>query len=424
MQNIIYNDYKDLSPLLKRIQFSKKVEKEVEKVMTDIKENGDSAIKRYAQEFDKVTLDSFYVSQSEINESAKLISPELKKALKIVHKNITTFAKQKIPHSWQNSLRDGVTLGEKFTPLDRVGCYIPGGTAPLISTVLHTATLAQVAGVKNIVATTKVDKDNKVHPAILYACQLSGVTEILKLSGIYAIGALAFGTKTIPQVDKIVGPGNAYVTAAKKYSYGYCSLDLIAGPSEIMIIADETANPSFVAADLLSQAEHGSGHEQAVLVSTSNKLIQEVTQQITEQRKTLSRDDKIAIVINKGTFAIKVKNLDEACEIASLYSAEHLEIITKNPEKLVDKIHSAGAIFLGQWTPEPVGDFVAGSSHVLPTGGSGKYFNGLTIEQFFRRTSIIKYNQQALKKEVKTIKIIAKAEGLDAHARSASIRFE
>jgi histidinol dehydrogenase len=276
--------------------------------------------------------------------------------------------------------------------------------------------------VKEIAAVTPPRPDGTIHPAVLYAMHKAGVTEIYRLGGVYGIAAIAYGTPTIRKVEKIVGPGNAYVTAAKKIVYGEVALDMVAGPSEIMVIADSAANPEFIAADLLSQAEHGSGLEQAVLLCNDKLLIDEVEQAVNRQRRLLSRSTAIDKVINAGVFLIQVKNLEHAVEIANKYAPEHLELICKNPARLAKKIKAAGAIFLGEWTPEPIGDFCAGPSHVLPTAGSAKYFNGLSVESFIRRSSIIRYSRSALCREAPVAECFAAMEGLDAHGNSAAIR--
>jgi histidinol dehydrogenase len=427
---MIFLKYKDsscdFSPLFNRTAFPEDIEKSVAEILSDIRKNGDHAVVKYAQKFDQVTLspDSIRVSQEDIDAAEALVDDEIRDAILLAHANILDFSRQRLPEDWSYNPRPGVTLGEKFSPLERIACYIPGGTAPLISTVLHTATMAQAAGVKEIVITTKADTEGKVNPAILFAAQVCGATEVYKMGGVYAVGALAYGTQSIKKADKIVGPGNAYVTAAKKQVYGYTALDLVAGPSEIMVLADKTAPAAFVAADLLSQAEHGSGHEQAVVVSDCPDKLREVEKEVLIQKELLSRADCVDKVIDKGIFLIEVADMNEAAEVATAYGAEHLEIITENPEAVAANVHSAGAIFLGPWTPEPVGDFVAGPSHVLPTGGAAHYFNGLTVGQFFRRTSLVKYDKEALSREVGAMSAFAKAEGLDAHGRSGTIRFE
>ena len=321
-------------------------------------------------------------------------------------------------------MRPGVTLGEKFEPLDRVGVYIPGGTAPLVSTVIHTAGIASAAGVREIVAVTPPGRDGSVHPAVLYAMRKAGVTEVYRLGGVYGVAALALGTESVPKVEKIVGPGNAYVTAAKKLLYGEVAIDMVAGPSEILVIADGNANPAFVAADLLSQAEHGSGLEQAVLVSNSREMIDRVEAEVLRRKSALSRQAAVDRVLERGMFLILAADLDQAAAIASAYAPEHLEIQTGNPKRVARGITAAGAIFLGPWTPEPVGDFCAGPSHVLPTASSARYFNGLETSAFFRRSSLVRYSESALRREVPMVECFAALEGLDAHGRAGTIRIE
>ncbi|NLG14960.1 MAG: histidinol dehydrogenase [Lentisphaerae bacterium] len=412
----------EIKPLLNRSAFDPIIDKAVAEILKNVKEKGDEAIVEYALKFDKVHLtpDTFRVNLDNIPEINQVTLDAIKTAVK----NITDFSTQKIPKNWTFSPRPGVILGEKFAPLDRVGCYIPGGTAPLISTVVHTVGIAKAAGVKEIVVVTPPGKDGKVNPAVLNACKIAGATEVYQLGGVYAVAALGFGTQTIKEVEKIVGPGNAYVTAAKRQLYGEVALDLVAGPSEIMVLADGTANPAFIAADILSQAEHGSGHEQAVLITTDKALIPKVEAEIKAQAAKLSRTECVQKVLDNGVFLIQVDSRSKVAELASLYAPEHLEVMMDNPQEIVDAITAAGAIFIGPWTPEPVGDFTAGPSHVLPTGGAGRFFSGLTVETFFRRISIVNYQKDALLKELPAIMAFAKNEGLDAHGRSAEIRSE
>ncbi len=412
----------EIKPLLNRSAFDPVIDKAVAEILKKVKEKGDGAIIEYALKFDKVLLtpDTFRVNLDNIPEIDQVTLDAIKTAVK----NITDFSTQKIPKNWTFSPRPGVILGEKFAPLDRVGCYIPGGTAPLISTVVHTVGIAKAAGVKEIVVVTPPGKDGKVNPAVLNACKIAGANEVYQLGGVYAVAALGFGTQTIKKVEKIVGPGNAYVTAAKRQLYGEVALDLVAGPSEIMVLADGTANPAFVAADILSQAEHGSGHEQAVLITTDKALIPKVEAEIKAQAAKLSRSECVQKVLDNGVFLIQVDSRSKVAELASLYAPEHLEVMMDNPQEIVDAITAAGAIFIGPWTPEPVGDFTAGPSHVLPTGGAGRFFSGLTVETFFRRISIVNYQKDALLKELPAIMAFAKNEGLDAHGRSAEIRSE
>lgn len=410
--------------MLNRSSFDAEIDKSVAAILADVKANGDEALCRYAQQFDHVSLkpEEFLVTEAEIDAAEALVPEEVKNSIRTAREHIAAFSSQRLPQAWEFSPRKGVRLGEKFTPLSRVGCYIPGGTAPLISTVIHTVTIAATAGVDEIVVVTPPGRDGKVNPALLFACRTAGVSKVYRLGGVYAVAALAYGTKSIQKVEKIVGPGNAYVAAAKRQLYGNVALDLVAGPSEIMVIADAEANPAFIAADLLSQSEHGSGREQAVMVTTCEALIPKVQEELARQSAELSRLECVRKVLDNGVFLISVNSLDEAAELATLYAPEHLEIMTAEPRKVAENVKASGAIFMGPWTPEPVGDFVAGPSHVLPTGGTGRYFSGLTVDMFFRRTSLVQYEREALAEDLQHILRFAKCEGLDGHGNSAAIR--
>ena len=428
MEKIYYSDKlfaKKLDKLYHRPSYPPEIEEAVKEILADVRKDGDAALSRCARKFDKVSLtpDRFLVSEEEIKQVSRTVSNSHKKAIKEALANVEFFSKQRIPQPWTCSPRPGVIIGERFEPMERIGVYIPGGTAPLVSTVIHTAGLAKAAGVKEIVAVTPPAPDGTVHPAVLYAMRQAGVTEVYRLGGVYGIAALAYGTDTIRKVDKIVGPGNAYVTAAKKLVYGEVAIDMIAGPSEIMVIADEKCNPAFIAADMLSQAEHGSGFEQAVLLSTDAVLIDEVEKELLAQKMELKRRKTVEKVLAGGVFLIQVEDMTQAAEIASSYAPEHLEIQCRQAGNIAKQVKAAGAIFIGQWTPEPIGDFCAGPSHVLPTAGSGRYFSGLTVEGFFRRMSILNYQKSALKQELETAVKFAEMEGLDAHGKSAAIRF-
>ncbi len=429
MQMIKRNDedfQKKLEPLLKRSAFSVDIDRSVGEILDRVRREGDAALAAFALQFDHVELTprDFRVSPAECRAAAGNVDSATRMAVDCAISQIQDFSRRRLPVNWSCSPRSGVILGEQFSPLDRVGCYVPGGTAPLISTVVHTVAMAAAAGVREIVVVTPPGKDGTVNPVLLYACQQAGATEIYRLGGVYGIAALAFGTATVCKVEKIVGPGNAYVTAAKRQVYGEVALDLVAGPSEIMIIADAGADPAFVAADMLSQAEHGSGREQAVLLSTSVDLLPAVRDELLRQSRLLSRSECIEKVLQNGVFLVEVKDLCEAAELASLYAPEHLELIVEKPRELAPRITAAGAIFLGPWTPEPVGDFVAGPSHVLPTGGSARFFTGLTVEMFFRRSSLVEYDRNALERELPAVTCFAQCEGLDAHGNSAAIRLQ
>ena len=411
----------DISALYNRAAFPPEAEKAAAEIIADVRQNGDAALVKYAKKFDHTDLspEQFRVTPEELAAAGKKLSAGDKKAIRTALKQVSDFAKLTKPKNWKKSPRPGVTVGEKFTPMSRVGVYIPGGTAPLVSTVIHTAGIAKAAGVREVVAVTP---PGGLHPATMYAMHLAGVDEVYRLGGVYGVAAMALGTRTIAKVDKIAGPGNAYVTAAKKLLYGEVAIDLVAGPSEILVVADETADPSFVAADLLSQAEHGSGLEQAVMVTTSKTLIEKVEKEFLRQKALLSRQETIERVEQNGVFLIHVPDLETACDLAGKYAPEHLELQVENPEKWCGKIQAAGAIFMGPWTPEPVGDFCAGPSHVLPTASSALSFNGLETCGFFRRTSIVKYDKRALMREAEVVERFGMMEGLDAHAGAATIR--
>ncbi len=429
MQTILLDDpqrTEKLDALYLRPACPASVEQAVAGIMDDVRANGDDAVCRCLEKFDGVRLSpaEFRVTAEELAEAEALVEPAMKRAIQHALKNIRAFTRKTLPRNWSFNPRRGVVQGERFVPMDRVGCYIPGGTAPLVSTSIHTVGIARAAGVKEIVAATPPMRDGsgKVNPATLYALKAAGATEILKLGGAYAIAAMAYGTESIRKVEKIAGPGNAYVAAAKKYAYGSVAIDMVAGPSEIMVIADKTANPVFAAADMLSQAEHGSGLEQAVCVSDSADMLKAVQTEYLRQKQSLTRQETIDRVTERGIFFIEAADMVEAAEIASRYAPEHLEIQTEKPALVATKVKAAGAIFLGAWTPEPAGDFTAGPSHVLPTAGTAKFFHGISGADFMRRSSVIQYTERAILAEVDDILRFAAMEGLDAHGRSASVR--
>jgi len=413
-----------LLKLYNRPGYPPEIEAGVKKIIDEVIADGDAALIRFAEKFDhcKLTRDRLRVTEEEVSAASRRVAAADKKAIQIALEHVMEFSRRRVPQGWSFSPRPGVKLGEKFEPLDRVGVYIPGGTAPLVSTVIHTAGIAKAAGVREIVAVTPPNAAGEVHPAVLYAMKRAGVTEIFRLGGVYGIAALAYGTESVSPVEKIVGPGNAYVTAAKKLVYGKVAIDMIAGPSEILVIADESAPVELVAADVLSQAEHGSGLEQAVVISDSAELLKQVAAAVERRKLELPRLETVEKVLANGTFLIHVPDLKMAAVIAGDYAPEHLEIMCKSPEALARRIKAAGAIFMGAWTPEPVGDFCAGPSHVLPTGGSARFFSGLTVEGFFRRTSLVRYSQGAIQREVETIERIAAMEGLAAHGKSGTVR--
>jgi len=395
-------------------------------VLQEIRSQGEDAVVTYARKWDTpdLTVKQLRVTPAEISAAKKEVDADFKRQAREADRRIFEFARAGRRQDWEMPETRGGRLGEQYRPLDRVGVYIPGGTAPLASTSLMTATIARAAGVKQIVACTPADQEGRVNPYILFALDLAGVTEIYRIGGIQAIGALAYGTKTIRKVQKIVGPGNAYVAAAKKCVYGEVGLDSVAGPSEIAIFADSTANPAHVAADLLSQAEHGTGKEKALLVTPDENLIRETGVQLAVQLKQLNRRDLVRPIVESGVLAVKVTDLEVGMELINQFAPEHLELLVASPRTWVKKVSAAGAIFLGPWTPESAGDFAAGPSHVLPTGGAAAMFSGLTVDDFMRRSSVIQYTRKDLEAALPVIEAFGRVEGLDGHVKSATIRFE
>jgi histidinol dehydrogenase len=363
---------------------------------------------------------SIRIPAKEMAEARASLSPAIKKALAASQKNVTAFAKKSLRQNWSMKNTQGALVGERFDALPRVGLYIPGGTAPLVSSAIMTCAFAKAAGVPEIVAVTPAGRDGRVSPALLAALDLCGATEVYRVGGAQAIAALAYGTKSIPPVTKIFGPGNAYVVEAKRQVFGRVGIDLLPGPSEVLVIADSKANPSWVAADLLAQSEHGVGSV-VMLLSDSKRLIAAVRSEIDRQFSLSSRPEHLAKAMANAVL-ILVRDLPQAVEIANGFSAEHVALAVRKPELLAPKLNSAGAVFLGDISPVAAGDFLAGPSHELPTGGAGKAFSGLTAEQFQRRTSIVRYDAASLKKSRTIIEAFCKIEGLDAHGRSVSLR--
>jgi len=396
------------------------------KVLKEIRNKGDRAIEAAVKKFDGCSMKAaaFRITDAEIVEAEKQVDAGFKKAAKETRKRIQAFCKNGMREDWSMKAPHGGTLGEVFHPLDRVGCYIPGGAAPLASTAMMTICLAKFAGVPEIVGCTPSKPDGRVNPFLIYAMKLAGATEMYRLGGIQAIGAMAYGTDTIAKVQKIVGPGGPFVTAAKKLVYGEVALDSVAGPSEIAILADDSIPASFVAADLLSQAEHGTGLEKSLLVTDSPALAKEVQRELESQTKALSRGSMIRKVIVEGTLIVTVPDLETGVELINRFAAEHLEILVQNPMRWTKKVRAAGAIFVGPWSPEPVGDFAIGPSHVLPTGGTAAFFSGLTVDDFRRRSSIIHLTKKDLAEVVPVVEAFGRVEGLDAHVRSTTIRFD
>lgn len=406
--------------------FDPVIEERTRSICEAVRQRGDEAVLELTRKFDgaQLTADDLVVTKAELQKATSAADTQLREALKAASANISTFSQLARRHDWDTRNQEGGRVGEKFDPFQRVGLYIPGGTAPLVSTALMTILLAKVAGCPEIVVCTPCDAEGKVNDALLFAAKQAGANEIYRIGGAQAIAAMAYGTQTIRPVQKVFGPGNAYVVMAKRLLFGYVSVDLLPGPSELLILADKTANPAFCAADLLAQAEHGSGHERTWLITDSSALLKSVQKEMDRQLSSLNRADRIRQALDANGYLIQVKSLDQGVELANALAPEHCEIMTKNPRSLSREVKTAGAIFLGDWSPTVLGDYVAGPSHTLPTGGAGLSFAGLTVDQFQRRTSIVEYNRTSLKKSVPLVEVIAGHEGLTAHARSASIRLE
>lgn len=400
-------------------------EQGVQEILAHVKEEKDQAVFAYTKKFDQadITADNIKVTEEEIEEAYKEVDPKLVEIIRKALLNIRTYHEKQRQYSWFDSKPDGTILGQKVTPLHRVGVYVPGGKAVYPSSVLMNIVPAKVAGVDEIVMVTPPGKDGKVTPNTLVAAHEAGADVIYKVGGAQAIAALAYGTESIPKVDKIVGPGNIYVALAKKAVYGYVSIDAIAGPSEILVIADETANPRFVAADLLSQAEHDE-LASAILVTTSEELARKVSDEVDGFLKELSRSEIIRKSLDNYGYILVADTMDDVIDIANEIASEHLEIQTKNPYDVMTKIRNAGAIFIGEYASEPLGDYFAGPNHVLPTNGTAKFFSPLSVDDFIKKSSIIGYSEEALRDIHKDIEAFAEAEQLTAHANSIKVRFE
>lgn len=414
-----------LEDLLKRSpnQYSA-YEKDVAKILEDVKRKGDEALFGYTARFDGAHLDAetVRVTEQEIQEAYDQVDEELLGIIRRALHNIRTYHEKQRQNSWFDSRPDGTILGQKVTALARVGVYVPGGKAAYPSSVLMNIAPAKAAGVDEIIMVTPPDKNGKVTPTTLVAAKEAGADMVYKIGGAQAIGALAYGTKSIPKVDKIVGPGNIYVALAKKAVYGHVSIDAIAGPSEILVIADDSANPSYVAADLLSQAEHDE-LSSAILVTTSEELADAVSKEVDRFTAQLSRKEIIQKSLDNYGYILIAESMDEAISIANEIASEHLEIQTKNPYDVMTKIRNAGAIFIGEYSSEPLGDYFAGPNHVLPTNGTAKFFSPLSVDDFIKKSSIIAYSKEALEKVHEDIESFAAAERLTAHANSIHVRF-
>ena len=402
-----------------------KFEAAVADILANVKEKGDEALFSYTKEFDKVevTPETIRVTEEEIEEAYKAVDASLLEVIRKALVNIRSYHEKQRQNSWFTSTENGTMLGQKVTPLNRVGVYVPGGKAVYPSSVLMNIVPAKVAGVPHIVMTTPPGKDGKVNPSTLVAAKEAGADEIYKVGGAQAVGALAYGTASIPKVDKIVGPGNIFVALAKKAVYGHVSIDSIAGPSEILVLADETSNAHYVAADLLSQAEHDE-MASAILITTSTELAQNVEKEIEGYLKVLSRKEIIEKSLENFGYILIAEDMDEAIEAANEIASEHMEIVTKNAFEVMMKVRNAGAIFIGEYSSEPLGDYFAGPNHVLPTNGTAKFFSALSVDDFIKKSSIVYYSRAALQEIHKDIIQFASSEQLTAHANSIAVRFE
>ena len=415
-----------LESLLKRSPNSYgEYEETVNEMIRQVRARGDEALFEYTQKFDgcRLTAETVKVSQEEIRQAYREVSPEFLEVMKKSTANITRFHEKQLHNSWFLPEENGTILGQKITPIAVSGVYVPGGKAPYPSSVLMNVLPARVAGVPRIIMTTPPGPDGKVNPNILAAADIAGVNEIYKAGGAQAIAAMAFGTESIPKVDKITGPGNIFVALAKKACFGYVSIDSIAGPSEILVLADESATPGYVAADLLSQAEHDE-MASAILITTSKDLANRVSEEVTALTGRLSRKEIIEKSLENYGYILIARDMDEALCAVNEIASEHLEILTQNPFEIMTKVKNAGAIFLGEYSSEPLGDYFAGPNHILPTNGTARFFSPLNVDDFLKKTSIISYSREALSKVHKQIEMFAEEEGLTAHANSIRVRFE
>lgn len=415
-----------LESLLKRSPNSySQYEKTVNDIIEDVRTRKDEAIFEYTMKFDKceMSADRIRVTKEEIQEAYEQLEDDFVATMKHSAENIRKFHQKQLHNSWIVPEDDGSILGQKITPISISGVYVPGGKAAYPSSVLMNVIPAKVAGVSRIIMTTPPSADGKVNPGTLVAADIAGVDKIYKVGGAQAIAAMAFGTQSIPKVDKITGPGNIFVALAKKACFGYVSIDSIAGPSEILVLADETANPRFVAADLLSQAEHDE-MASAILITTSEELAQQVSREVDAFTNVLSRKEIICKSLENYGYIFVAENMEQAIDAVNEIASEHLEILTKSPYEVMTKVKNAGAIFLGEYSSEPLGDYFAGPNHILPTNGTARFFSPLNVDDFLKKTSIISYSKDALQAVHKEIELFAEKEGLTAHANSIKVRFE
>jgi len=416
---------KFVDSLDRRAEPSRELEETVAGIVDEVRKKGDRALIEFTRKFDgaKLSPGSLFVSEEEFAEAEKLVAPVTKRAIRASRRNIHAFARESLRKDWKRRNAEGAVVGERFVPFDRVGVYVPGGKAPLVSTALMTGAFAQAAKVPEIVAATPVGAEGRVNPELLYALRAAGATEVLKVGGAQAVAALALGTRKVSRVDKIFGPGNAFVVEAKRQLVGAVSIDLLPGPSEVLVVSDTSGDPVCIAADLLAQAEHG-GDSVVGFVTTSSRLLKQVEKEIARQLERLSRAGYIEESLKKGGFALLVPSMDEAIRICNVFAPEHLSLVVKDERKRLAEIRTAGAIYLGNESAIAVGDFLAGPSHTLPTGGAGKSFSGLRADQFQRRTSIVRMDASSVRKSLPVVQEFARIEGLDAHGESVRLRVE
>jgi histidinol dehydrogenase len=427
--NVISHRQADFAEQLQRMLapsslFDPAIEEQTAAIIQAVRARGDDALVELTERFNgaRLAADQFAVSQAEFMAASLQADASLRAAIAETTRNVEAFAKRSRRKNWSMRNGHGALVGEKFDPFQRVGIYIPGGAAPLVSTALMTIPLARVAGCREVVVCTPCDRNGQVNPALLHAARGAGATEIYRLGGAQAIAAMALGTGVIRKVNKIFGPGNAYVVAAKRLLFGYAAMDLLPGPSELLVLADDTADPACIAADLLAQAEHGSGHERVWLLTTSDKILRAAQKEIERQIPKRARRELIECALAHNGWLVRVADLEQAIALANQLAPEHLEILCRDAGRLSGRLVTAGAIFAGHDSPAVLGDYVAGPSHVLPAGGTGASFAGLTVDQFQRRTSFVNYNKTALKKALGAVQKFAAMEGLDAHGWSAEIR--
>lgn len=396
----------------------------VNDIIGNIRKNGDEALLEYTRRFDGADMDagSLRVTPGEFEQAYERVDAELVGVVRRARAKIEAFHAKQKENSWFSAEEDGVILGQLYRPLETVGIYVPGGTAVLTSSVLMNALPAKVAGVKRIIMATPPSKDGSINPAVLVAAREAGVDEVYKMGGAQAVAAMAFGTRTVPRVDKIFGPGNIYVATAKRMVYGFCDIDMFAGPSEITVVADDTADPAFVAADLLSQAEHDA-LSAAILVTVSESMAARVCEEIQKQFSSLSRKGILEKSLGDYGAAVIARDMDQALEVVNAIAPEHLELCVEEPFSLLGSVKNAGAVFLGNWSSEPLGDYFAGPNHVLPTGGTARFFSPLNVADFIKKSSVISYTRKALEKVKDDIMLFARSEGLDGHANAISVRF-